>query len=68
MKITKWNLSKEVQIHLLNLGTCKEPQLVKLNINLDSLVVAIIEQLLKQYKNVFVWTYKTLKGIPSDLV
>jgi hypothetical protein len=54
MKITKWNLSKEVQIHPLNLGTCKEPQLVKLNINLDSLVVAITKQLLKQYKNVFV--------------
>ncbi len=65
MNITKWNLSKEVQICLLNLGIHKEPQLMKLNTNLDSLVVVIAKQLLKEYKDVFVWTYKDLKNIQA---
>jgi hypothetical protein len=26
-----------------------------------------MEQLLKEYKNVFAWTYKDLKGIPPEL-
>jgi len=65
MKITKWNLSKEVQICLLNLGIQKEPQLMKLNIILDSLVVAIAKQLLKEYKDIFMWTYKDLRSIQA---
>ncbi len=65
MKITKWNLSKEVQICLLNLGIHKKPQLMKLNTNLDSSVVAIAKQLLKEYKEVFVWTYKDLRSIQA---
>lgn len=64
MKIAKWNLSKEVQIHPLNLGTHKEPQLVKLNTDLDSSVATIAKQLLKKYKDIFVWTYKDLRRIP----
>jgi hypothetical protein len=47
MKIAKWNLLEEVQIHPLNLGIHDKPQLVKLNANLDSFVADAIEQLLK---------------------
>jgi hypothetical protein len=47
MKITKWNLLKEVQIHPLNLGIHDEFHLVKLNADLDSFVVDAIKQLLK---------------------
>jgi hypothetical protein len=50
MKITKWNLSKAVKIHLLNLGIHEKPQLVKLNANLDSSIVDASKQLLKEYK------------------
>jgi hypothetical protein len=63
MKIAKWNILKEVQIHLLNLGTHNKPQVVKLNYNLANAT----EQLLKEYKDVFVWMYKDLKGIPPHL-
>jgi hypothetical protein len=48
-------------------GYSQRTQLVKLNINLDSLVATIIEQLLKEYKDIFVWTYKDLRGIPPHL-
>jgi hypothetical protein len=39
-----------------------------LNAYLDKLTATIVEQLLQEYKNVFVWTYKDLKGIPSHIV
>jgi len=68
MKITKWNLPKEVQIYPLNLGIHEEPQLGKLNANLDSSMVNVTKQLLKDYNDVFAWMYKDLKGIPSHLM
>jgi hypothetical protein len=40
----------------LNLGTNVEPQMVKIN-----------AQLLKEFRDVFAWTYKDLKGIPPKL-
>jgi hypothetical protein len=51
MKMAKWNLLKEVQIHLLNLGTHDELQMVKLNISLDLFIVDVIEELLKEFKD-----------------
>ncbi len=56
MKMAKWNLSDEVQICLLKLGSHDKLQVVKLNVDLDSTIVDATKQLLKEYKNVFVWT------------
>jgi hypothetical protein len=67
MKITKWNLPKEVQICPLNLNIHEEPQLVKLNVELDLFVANATKQLLKEYKDVFAWMYKDLRGIPLHL-
>jgi hypothetical protein len=47
MNITKWNLSQEIQIQPLNLGTLDEPQMVKLNVNLDPSTADATTQLLK---------------------
>jgi hypothetical protein len=49
MKMAKWNLSEEVQIRPLNLGTHDKPQVVKLNVDLDFYVTDAIEQMLKDY-------------------
>ncbi len=43
MKISKWNLIEEVQICPLNLGAHNEPQVVKLNADLDSFVTDVID-------------------------
>jgi hypothetical protein len=51
----------------LILGTNAKPQLVKINAQLDIGKVLELEQLLKEFKNVFAWTYKDLKGIPPKL-
>ncbi len=51
MKMAKWNLLEEVQIRPLNLGTHDEPQMVKLNIDLDPSIVDVAKELLKGYKD-----------------
>jgi hypothetical protein len=51
----------------LNLGTNVEAQMVKTNAQLKTSKVLEVEQLLKEFKDVFAWTYKDLKGIPLGL-
>jgi hypothetical protein len=41
--MAKWNLSDEVEIHPLNLGTHDELQVVKLNVNLDLSIANALE-------------------------
>jgi hypothetical protein len=48
-----------------NMGTNAEPQMVKINAQLETSKVLELEQLLKEFKDVFAWTYKDLKGIPT---
>jgi hypothetical protein len=50
-----------------NLGTDVEPQMMKVNAQLEISKVLEMEQLLKEFKDVFSWTYKDLKGIPPKL-
>jgi hypothetical protein len=38
--------------------------MVKINAKLETRKVLEVEQLLKEFKDVFAWTYKKLKGIP----
>jgi len=40
---------------------------VNLNANLDPFITNAVEQLLKEYKDVFAWMYKDLRGIPLHL-
>ncbi len=51
----------------LNLGTNAEPHMVKINAQLEIGKVLEMEQLLKEFKDVFTWTYIDLKGIPLEL-
>jgi len=50
----------------LNLGIDAKPHMVKINAQLTCKVLEL-EQLLKEFKDVFEWTYKDLKGIPPKL-
>jgi len=51
----------------LNLGIDANPQMVKINARLETNKMMEVEQMLKEFKNVFAWTYKNLKGIPPEL-
>ncbi len=66
MQIAKWMLIKDQQLMKLNLGTNIEPQMVKINAQLEIGKVLEVEQLLKEIKDVFAWTHKDLKGIPPN--
>jgi hypothetical protein len=50
-----------------NLGIDVEPQMMKVNAQLKTNKVLEMEELLKEFKDVFSWTYKDLKGIPPKL-
>jgi len=49
------------------LGIKVEPQMVKINAYVDSQIIQKAEELLKEYKDFFAWTYKDLKGIPPHI-
>jgi hypothetical protein len=51
----------------LNLGIDVEPQLVKINAQVETCKVLEVEQLLEEFKDVLAWTYKDLKRIPPKL-
>jgi hypothetical protein len=67
-EIAQWNLLEEAQVRNLNLGTQIEPKIVKINNNLDLMIVIQTKQLLKEYHDVFAWSYKDFKGIPPHIV
>jgi hypothetical protein len=41
--------------------------MVKINAKLKTCKVLEMEQFLKEFKDVFTWTYKDLNGIPPEL-
>ncbi len=49
------------------MGTNAKPHMVKINAQLETSKVLEVVQLLKEFKDVFTWTYKDLKGIPLKL-
>jgi hypothetical protein len=42
-------------------------QQVKIDVDLEPVVSFQLIQLLKEFKNIFAWTYKDLKGIPLEI-
>ncbi len=58
LQIVGWTLTKDQQLMKLNMGTNAEPQMVKINAQLKTNKVLEVEQLLKEFKDVFAWTYK----------
>ncbi len=49
------------------MGSNAKPHMAKINAWLEKNKVLEVEQLLKEFKDVFAWTYKDLKGIPPKL-
>ncbi len=59
-------MTKE-QLVKLNLGTEVNPQYIKVNAHLIKEKTKELHILLKEFKDVFAWIYKDLKGIPPKL-
>ncbi len=63
LHIIGWMLIEDQQLMKLNMGINVKPHMVNINAMLEIGKVLEMEQLLKEFKNVFAWTYKELKGI-----
>jgi hypothetical protein len=60
-------LTKEQKFVKLNLGIEPNPQCIKVNAQLTKEKIKELQTLLKEFKYVFAWTYKDLKGILLEL-
>jgi len=58
----------EKQLVKLKFGTKTNPQCIKINAQLIKEKFEELQNLLKEFKDVFAWTYKDVKGIPLELV
>ncbi len=67
LQIVGWMLIKDQQLMKFNLGNDVKPHMVNINAQLEIGKVLEVEHLLKEFKDVFAWTYKDLKGIPLEL-
>jgi hypothetical protein len=50
------------------LGTKENLQPMKINVHLELLIIVQMVKLLKEYKDIFSWSYKDLKNIPLEIV
>ncbi len=53
LQITRWMLTENQQLMKFNFGTYAEPYMVKINAKLETGKVLEVEQLLKEFKDVF---------------
>ncbi len=68
MCIANWTITKEEQLIEINLGTKQNLQQVKINIDLEFVINIQLIKLLKEFKDIFAWTYKDLKGILLEII
>jgi hypothetical protein len=52
-----WKIIKEEQLTKINLGTKENVQQMKVNFVLEHVVTKQLIELLKEFKDVFVWKY-----------
>jgi hypothetical protein len=60
-------LIEDQRLVKLNLGTDTKSQILNISVQLKTCRVLEVEQMLKEFKDVFAWTYKDLKVIPLKL-
>ncbi len=65
--ITRQIIIEEKQLTKTNLGSEVFLQL-KISVDLEPIINNQLIELLKEFKDIFSWTYKDLKGIPLDVV
>ena len=64
MKLAAWNRSEEDQLRKLKVGTENAPKILKISAQLEPTLAHAAKDFLKDYTNIFAWTYKDLNDIP----
>ena len=57
----------EATLQTMNLGDEAEPKNILVGDNWDPVLKAAAFKIFLEYKDVFAWTYKDLKGVPPEL-
>ncbi len=65
--IVGWIVTKEEQLTNINLGSEENLQKIKINVDLEPIISYQLIELLKEFKDIFAWIYKYLKGMPSKI-
>jgi hypothetical protein len=65
--IAGWTVIKKKQLTKINLGFEENLQQVKINVDLKPIINYQLIELLKEFKDIFSWIYKYLKGIPLNV-
>jgi hypothetical protein len=66
--IVGWTIIEEEQLTKINLGFKENLQQVKINVDLEHVVSYQLLELLKEFEDIFAWTYIDCKGIPPDVI
>ncbi len=67
LRIARWIVTKKKQLTKINLGSKENLQQVNINVDLEPIINYQLIELLKEFKDIFVWTYKDFKGIPLKI-
>jgi hypothetical protein len=62
--IAGWTIEDEDMIKDIKLGTTEDPKMVRIGKELDPTYENQVIEILRNYKDVFAWTYENKKGIP----
>jgi hypothetical protein len=63
----EWTVTTKEPLKKLNLGNEGDPNEVLINAILPMSFQAQSKRLLVNYRNVFAWSYKDLKGMPREI-
>ena len=67
MDVAYWTHNEQDKLQLPNLGTADDPKLVKMNANLNPQLTTDATSLFTEYRDVFVFSYEDLRGIPEHI-
>jgi hypothetical protein len=65
--IASWIIEDEHMIKEINLGITEDPKMVRIGKELDPTYEEQVIEILRNYKDVFTWTYEDMKGIPTRI-
>lgn len=65
--ITHWTIEDKDQVQEINLGSAEKPNNVRICKNLEAIFQKDLIELLREYKDVFAWSFEDLKGIPPHI-
>jgi hypothetical protein len=66
--IIGWTIIEEKKLNKIKQGFEENSQQVKISVDLEPIINSQLIELLKEFKDIFVWTYKDLNDIPPKIV